>query len=150
MTKEQIQQLYKFTRAHYVEHFDLQTELVDHLANGIVCQWQRYPDRPFELALDTEFKKFGVFGFMEVVEQRGRAMRRRYRAIVWRYYKEWWSMPKLMGVLSAVFILYAAGRATPEGDLKLGVVFGLFLALSSLFFYRSFQLKRRMEGLRHK
>ena len=35
LTQDQIQQLNKFTRAHYVEHYDLQTELVGHLANGI-------------------------------------------------------------------------------------------------------------------
>ena len=35
LTEEQIQQLYKFTRQHYVEHYDVQTELVDHLANDI-------------------------------------------------------------------------------------------------------------------
>ena len=33
-----ILELYAFTRKHFVEHFDLQTELVDHLANGIEQQ----------------------------------------------------------------------------------------------------------------
>ena len=35
LSKEQIQHLYTFTRQHFVEHFDVQTELVDHLANDI-------------------------------------------------------------------------------------------------------------------
>lgn len=35
LSKEDIQNLYTFTRQHYVEHYDLQTELVDHLANDI-------------------------------------------------------------------------------------------------------------------
>ena len=39
LTKEQIQQLYKFTRQHYVEYYDVQTELVDHLANDIEQIW---------------------------------------------------------------------------------------------------------------
>ena len=35
LTPAQIQKLYAFTIKHYVVHYDLQTELVDHLANGI-------------------------------------------------------------------------------------------------------------------
>ena len=38
LTPQQIEQLYQFTRQHYVEWYDLQTELVDHLANSIETQ----------------------------------------------------------------------------------------------------------------
>jgi len=31
----QIDRLYRFTREHFVKHYDLQTELVDHLSNAI-------------------------------------------------------------------------------------------------------------------
>ena len=43
----QIEKLYKFTRDHYVEHYDLQTELVDHLANGIETRWKENPKLSF-------------------------------------------------------------------------------------------------------
>lgn len=35
LTKTQIQNLYTFTKNHFVEYYDLQTELVDHLVNDI-------------------------------------------------------------------------------------------------------------------
>ena len=62
---EQTNRLYEFTRQHYVEYYDLQTELVDHLANSIETQWQENPKIDFEDALKVEFKKFGVFGFSD-------------------------------------------------------------------------------------
>ena len=62
LTSEQIERLYLFTRQHYVEWYDLQTELVDHMANAIEAQWQEHPKLSFEEALQKEFKKFGVFG----------------------------------------------------------------------------------------
>ena len=40
LTKNQIDELYKFTRKHYVYHYDVQSELVDHLANDIENIWQ--------------------------------------------------------------------------------------------------------------
>ena len=78
LTPEQIERLYLFTRQHYVEWYDLQTELVDHLANAIEQQWQENPKISFEDALQKEFKKFGVFGFMDVVEKRQAAMNKLY------------------------------------------------------------------------
>ncbi len=56
----------KFTRQHYVEHYDLQTELVDHLANDIEKICEEQPNLSFEQAKTISFKKFGVFGFMDV------------------------------------------------------------------------------------
>ena len=44
LTEEQIHELYKFTKKHYVEHYDVQTELVDHLANDIEQVWVEYPN----------------------------------------------------------------------------------------------------------
>ena len=35
LTTKNIEQLYKFTKDHFVDWYDLQTELVDHLANDI-------------------------------------------------------------------------------------------------------------------
>ena len=63
LTSQHIDQLYKFTRAHYVEWYDLQTELVDHLANDIENIWKKEPNLSFDQAKNKAFKKFGVFGF---------------------------------------------------------------------------------------
>ena len=43
LTENQIDELYKFTRKHYVYHYDVQTELVDHLANDIENIWEETP-----------------------------------------------------------------------------------------------------------
>ena len=40
LTENQIEALYKFTRQHFVYHYDVQTELVDHLANDIEQIWE--------------------------------------------------------------------------------------------------------------
>jgi len=52
LTEEHIDQLYKFTRKHFVEHYDVQTELVDHLANDIEQIWIDQPKLSFEEARD--------------------------------------------------------------------------------------------------
>ena len=106
LSAHQIQKLYDFTRQHYVEHYDLQTELVDHLANSIEQQWIENPKCSFEEALQIEFKKFGIFGFMDVVEQRQKAMNKRYNKLVWHHFKSFFRLPQILGTLLSIFFVF--------------------------------------------
>ncbi|WP_424492832.1 hypothetical protein [Salinimicrobium sp. GXAS 041] len=99
----EIDRLYQFTRQHYVEFYDLQTELVDHLANGIEQQWKENTEIPFEEALQKEFKKFGIFGFSDVVEKRQRAMEKKYWEIIWKEAKVILQEPKMTFLMLFLF-----------------------------------------------
>ena len=105
LTPQQIEQLYQFTRQHYVEWYDLQTELVDHLANSIETQWQENPKISFDDALQVEFKKFGVFGFMTVVEERQVVLGKKYNKLVWQHFKSFFTIPKIIGTATVFAIL---------------------------------------------
>lgn len=108
----QIDELYTFTRKHFVEWYDLQTELVDHMALAIEKQWEEHPEYSFEKARDIEFKKFGVFGFMGVVEERQKALGKHYNKIIWSHLKEFFTVPKILLTLSLtafVFFLLKEG-----------------------------------------
>ena len=106
LTPEQIDRLYQFTRQHYVEYYDLQTELVDHLANSIEAQWQENSKISFEDALQKEFKKFGVFGFMDVVEKRQATLNRKYNGIIWNHFKAFFTIHKVILTTTLVGITY--------------------------------------------
>jgi hypothetical protein len=147
LSQDHIQELYKFTRAHYVEHFDLQTELVDHLCNGIEEQWAQHPELTFEEAKVREFKKFGKVGFKKVIAARRKAMGKKYRGIIWGYFKEWWSFPRICITVFTIFLLFFALQNIPAGDLRFGTVLGVFFLVSFLMFCKTFQLRRKMEGL---
>lgn len=84
VTSKEVEKLYEFTKKHYVKYYDLQTELVDHLANGMEERWIENPRMDFEENLRLEFKKFGVFGFSDVIEKRSRALGKKYYKLMWR------------------------------------------------------------------
>lgn len=106
LSKDQIQSLYKFTKAHYVEWYDLQTELVDHLANDIEHIWQENPELDFYQARDKSFKKFGVFGFSDIVEKKYNTLNKKYWRLVWHYFKVYFTWPKIMFTLMLMAIIY--------------------------------------------
>lgn len=134
LSEEQIKELYKFTRTHFVYHFDLQTELVDHLANGIETLQAKSPSLTFQGALDKEFKKFGVFGFQGVIEKRQKAMTKKYWKLILRFYKAYFSMPKIMLTLFLSTLLYTLLNAIPiiYQNYILTGIFLLFLIPSTI------------------
>lgn len=115
LSAAQIERLYVFTRQHYVEYYDLQTELVDHLANAIEAQWETNPKLTFEEALQIEFKKFGVFGFMEVVDKRKGVLHRKYNKMVLSELKTFFSIPKIVGTFSCIAIVNYLLKYFQEG-----------------------------------
>jgi hypothetical protein len=96
LNDSQIENLYKFTRQHYVYHYDVQSELVDHLANDIEEIWVENPKITFENARNKSFKKFGIFGFMDVIEAKQKQMNKRYWKIILRFASEWFTIPKVI------------------------------------------------------
>ncbi|MFY0481813.1 hypothetical protein ACI6PS_04340 [Flavobacterium sp. PLA-1-15] len=123
LNEQQIEQLYTFTRQHFVEWYDLQTELVDHLANAIEEQWQQNPKLTFDEALNIEFKKFGIFGFMDVVEKRQSALNKKYNKLVFSELKTFFSIPKIIGTLSATGLIFYLLRSFQESLLIMKIVF---------------------------
>ena len=78
------------------------------MANAIEAQWEQNSKRSFEEALQIEFKKFGVFGFMEVVEKRQAALQKKYHKLVWNELKNFFRWPKIIGTFAAVGIIFYA------------------------------------------
>jgi hypothetical protein len=130
LTETHIQELYKFTRKHYVYFYDVQSELVDHLANDIEDILVAFPKLSFEEARDKSFKKFGIFGFMDVIEAKQKQMNKRYRKILWRFFKAWFTMPKLAVTISLFLTIF----------LFLKIPHSKYILLGALLFLTTFDL----------
>ena len=144
VTDPQIDRLFEFTKQHYVEWYDVQIELVDHLANGIENQWKEAPDIPFEKALNIEFKKFGIFGFSDLVEEKTAALNKFYRKKVWFYFKTFFKLPVIVGTLFYMGLLFLVLHHL-ENKLYVLVPFLIifFLTLSMYSINQKKQIKTR-------
>lgn len=107
LTEEQIQNLYTFTKKHFVEWYDLQSELVDHLANDIEHIWQSEPNLSFEQARDKAFKKFGIFGFSDIIEKKQNQLNKQYWKLIWKHFKEFFKLPKLVLTAFLIALVYS-------------------------------------------
>ncbi|MFD2551552.1 hypothetical protein ACFSQP_06960 [Bizionia sediminis] len=141
LTEAHIADLYAFTRKHYVEYYDLQTELVDHMANDIEVILEENPKMTFEEARDASFKKFGIFGFMEVVEERQKAMSKIYMKLLWNYAKDWFRLPQILVTMAIFGSLYTV-FSFENGGL---IFVAFFLLLCLILFAKTIALNRKIK-----
>jgi hypothetical protein len=150
LTAQQIDQLYTFTRQHFVEWYDLQSELVDHLANAIEQKWEQNPNRTFDEILNKEFKKFGVFGFMDVVEERQKFLNKKYTRLIWSYYREFFGLPKIILTVALFIGLHTIIQLVANPNIFPTVVVS-FLLVSGFFTYKKrydFKQKAKETGMK--
>ena len=114
LSKDQIQELYQFVATEDVKHYDLQTELVDHLANGIEKQWSIQSEKSFEEVKAQEFQKFGAAGFLDVIETHNSALSKKYKKIIFGFFMEYLKFPKIIGTVSSIAIIFYCLRFLPE------------------------------------
>ena len=150
LTNQQIDQLFTFTKKHYVEHYDVQVELVDHLANAIEDQWKENPSILFEDALQTEFKKFGVFGFTGLVEQKQSDLHKYYNKMLLREVLKFISIPKaIITVAMYLLIFFFLKKTGSFGEIvMLSLILGSFLFYSIISFRFIYKIRKqqKMQG----
>ena len=106
VSEQEVDRLYRFTREHFVEHFDVQSELVDHLASSIENIWEQSPNVKFEDALNSTFKKFGIFGFSDIVEKKILFLDKKYAKKILKYAVARLKWPKILSSLVLAIAIY--------------------------------------------
>ena len=135
ITTEETNRLFKFCRDHYVYHYDLQVELVDHLASSIEEQWESNPELSFEKALYNTFKRFGVTGFSKIKEQKQKELARRYNILLWKYLLEFYRWPKMLMTLAGTMILFTLLKMVNSIVWVIVPYFIIITIVASLYYY---------------
>lgn len=149
VSDEEVEKLYDFTKKHFVYYYDLQVELVDHLANAIEEKWAEQPQLSFDEALKTEFKKFGIFGFTGIVEKRQLALQKKYNKLLWGYFKEFFRLPKIMLTLTLIlFVVKAMQYIHPVAGGVLALAILLFSTVRFFMLNRQYNKKVKKTGRR--
>lgn len=94
LTTEQIKYLFAFCKKHYVHHYDVQVELVDHLANAIEEKMDADKQISFENALNSVYAGFGIMGFSKIVKARTRMVNSRCTKLRRNIFFSYFTWPK--------------------------------------------------------
>ena len=136
VTKLEEQRLYSFTREHFVEYFDVQIELVDHLATAIEDKWQEDTKVSFEDALNRVFKTFGIFGFSDIVEERGKALSKRYLKKIFKITVSNLKLPKILSSLAIASLLFVVTKFFSNSVIPSLVAFASTVLVATIFTFK--------------
>lgn len=150
LNPQQIDKLYLFTRQHYVEYYDLQAELVDHLANAIETEWQQNPKLTLDEALHIEFKKFGVFGFVDVVHKRQAALGKKYNRLIFKHFKTFFKVPKILFLIVMTFLVFTIFKTSIYSDYFLRGISVIYFGFICYKFYESKKIKKAQKNTNKK
>lgn len=134
LTLEETEQLFIFCRKHYVYHYDVQLELVDHLASAIESQWKDDSELSFEKALRNTFRRFGITGFSRVKVETEKALRQKYNRLLWKYMLEFYRLPKIIMTLGITGILFSLVKIV-ENNMWILIPYLSILAVFLISYY---------------
>jgi hypothetical protein len=143
LTEVQIQQLFAFTQAHHVKYYDVQIELVDHLASRIEEATAQNANLSFDDALQNVFKEFGIFGFGKIVQKKEEEMRKQYKRMAWREFKTYFTIPRIiLTILITLITTYACNLIGSKLTYLFFMIIGFGTVLIQLIMDRNFKSKK--------
>lgn len=145
LSQEQIDSLYKFCQQHYVREYDVQTELVDHLATAIEEKMVANKHTSFEKALEEVYSSFGVMGFAPVVSSRMDQLHRTQVKMKWQLFKQLLTPPMLFATLLLPVCIITLSQLIPHFLKGWGtyILLGIGMFLQIFTWYRVYKLSKK-------
>ena len=106
LSDKQTQELYKFCNKHYVSYYDVQTELVDHLASSVEEEMHLNSELDFEKALEKVYLSFGVNGFSTIVREKSESLTKENRQRMFGILVSFFKWPTI--ILTGIYLFTAA------------------------------------------
>lgn len=147
LSKEEIQKLVHFTEKKYVDFYDVQIELVDHLASAIEDELRNDQNLTFETALDKVYGRFGIFGFDEVKSRKLAIIEKRNLKIWWLSVCTFFKGPVILLSILLYYFLYQVIKLVSVSDFYPYYSFLLLCANFACAFYYNRQFKQPVKKL---
>lgn len=147
LSTEHIQQLFDFIRRKYVHFYDLQSEIVDHLAAAIEDKMSGNKKLSFEQALDEVYRDFGIFGFAHVVREKEKQLDRQAQRMLWKEVVSLFTWPYL---LLSMLILISLYTLTLIISMEVVVIITFVVSVSyfSICAYKTIKSPKSLKKLR--
>jgi hypothetical protein len=105
--QEQVDEIIAFCEAKGVTYYDIQVELVDHIADSIEELQKSNPALPFSDALNLAGKQFGNEEFTAIVKSKKRLIEKRMSRLIEKEFLSFFTIPRIMITIILLGIMLA-------------------------------------------
>ena len=142
LSKQQIDLLFSFTEKKLVRYYDLQIELVDHLANKIEEELEGNATLNFDDALKKVYATFGIFGFSKIVREKEEQVRRFNNKLWFTEFKLLFVWPNLLKSIGIFLIIKTLVAFINVEYILLWAIIMVLVESLVKFFYRKLKQKK--------
>ncbi len=133
LTHEQVKKLFALCEKYEVYDYDVQIEVVDHIASSIEEKWEKNPNLSFGWALKKSFTNLGWKSFRKLESKLNRQMKRKFTRILWHYIVEYFKLPKILITFAITMCLFLLFQLTNNNKLII-TVYCIPISIISLFY----------------
>lgn len=145
VTQQETDELFKACKNYGVFFYDVQIEIVDHLASMIEKQWNENPELEFEQAKKQAILSFGKSNFTAFARTMEKEVNRKYNRLHWQYFIHFYKWPKLLLTLALTLGLYTLFEISGRTETIVLCYSGLVL-IGFLFYLIFISRKFRFSG----
>jgi hypothetical protein len=145
LSEEQIVDLFLFCKLHDAKYYDVQIELVDHLASAIENRWLTEPNVGFEEALNDVYRTFGVGGFRKVRMEKEKELCQKYSRLQRKYLCEFFKLPKIILTVVIFFSLFLLFRYSPDNVSTYSSILGIYIVYIAYYLLALYPIKYRVK-----
>ena len=146
LNEDQTHRLYQFVKSKYVDYYDVQMELVDHLACEIEKTWMTDENITFDHALNQVYQRFGIYGFSQIVQTKEAAIRRQNRLMCLREFKKFFTFPRILFSLALLFaITIIASQMSTTAFIIVNSIFAIACTVNELIRRERFKPVKKMK-----
>lgn len=141
----EITQLFQFCETHFVPYYDVQVELVDHLANAIEEELSINENIGFQIALEKVYKSFGKSGFRKIIVEKEIAIAKQRSKLFWQSFRSFFNFPIVLVILGFPFLYFIFAILYPfEKNILAYISIGIFLLFAIVSFQTTSLVRREM------
>ncbi len=134
LTEEQVAKLFAFCQKNEIYAFDLQIEIVDHLASSIEEQWQGNPELTFGWALKNALDKFGKTRLKKLEHKLRRQLKQNFNRILFSYLLEYFRWPKIVITVIVFLSIFTLLQFT-NNNFRILLFISIPVSLFSIYYH---------------
>jgi len=133
LTPEEIEYLFTFVEQSDVKEYEIQAELVDHLASSIEIQLKQNTSTSFHEALNITYNDFGTNGFNVIVKTKRRMFRHKYNILFLKYLATYFQLPRIILTIALTISLFSVFRYFDESQSLLKSIGAIAIFLNFVY-----------------
>jgi hypothetical protein len=134
LTSEQVAKLYAYCHKMEIYDFDVQIEIVDHLASAIEKQGDSDSTMTFGWALKNILQRFGKNGLKKMERQFVKQMKLNFNRILFIYFIEFYRIPKIIITVLLALGLFVLLQVS-SNNMWVVMPFCIFFSVAGLIYY---------------